>query len=107
MLLNTRYQVPIPLIISNMYNIYLIFLFFVYIVIIIKLLKLYLRVKKLWLRFCQLKDKGVNNLLDILDETRRNTQLNSLYLDCNSITCKGAKQIAQVDCNYIYFYLLF
>ncbi|XP_003241043.1 leucine-rich repeat-containing protein 71-like [Acyrthosiphon pisum] len=54
------------------------------------------KVKKLWLRFCQLKDKGVNNLLVILDETSRNTQLNSLYLDCNSITCKGAKQIAQV-----------
>lgn len=62
--------------------------------------------KKLWLRFCQLKDKGVNNLLDILDETRRNTHLNSLYLDCNSITCKGAKQIAQVDCNYIYLSII-
>jgi len=66
-----------------------------------------LRVKKLWLRFCQLKDKGINNLLDILDETSKITQLNSLYLDCNSITCKGAKQIAQVNYNYIFFYLLF
>ncbi|KAL4132069.1 hypothetical protein QTP88_009287 [Uroleucon formosanum] len=54
------------------------------------------KVKKLWLRFCQLKDKGVHYLLDILDETSRNTQLNSLYLDCNSITCKGAKKLAKV-----------
>lgn len=65
-----------------------------------KLLKLYyLRVKKLWLRFCQLKDKGVNYLLDILDETSGKTQLNSLYLDCNGITCEGAKKIAQVHRN--------
>ncbi|XP_025203778.1 leucine-rich repeat-containing protein 71-like, partial [Melanaphis sacchari] len=54
------------------------------------------KVKKLWLRFCQLKDKGVNHLLDILDETSGKTQLNSLYLDCNGITCEGAKKIAQI-----------
>ncbi|CAH1709504.1 unnamed protein product [Aphis gossypii] len=55
-----------------------------------------IKVKKLWLRFCQLKDKGVNYLLDILDETSGKTQLNSLYLDCNGITCEGAKKIAQI-----------
>ncbi|KAL5244649.1 hypothetical protein ACI65C_012059 [Semiaphis heraclei] len=54
------------------------------------------KVNKLWLRFCQLKDKGVNYLMDILNDTSRNTQLNTLYLDCNSITCNGAKKIAQV-----------
>jgi len=42
--------------------------------------------------------------MDILNETSRSTQLNTLYLDCNSITCKGAKQIAQVNCNNISYY---
>jgi len=76
-------------------------------------------VKKLWLRFCQLKDKGVNYLLDILDETSGKTQLNSLYLDCNGITCEGAKKIAQVhhnklitihryyQINYYYYYIMY
>lgn len=55
------------------------------------------RINKLWLRFCHLKDKGINDLLTILDETNRKTQLNLLYLDCNGITCEGAKKIAKVN----------
>lgn len=49
------------------------------------------------MRCCQLKDKGVYNLLPALDETHEKSQLNLLYLDCNGITCEGAKKIAQVD----------
>lgn len=56
------------------------------------------RVNKLWLRFCQLKDKGINNLLTVLDETNRKTQISLLHLDCNGITCEGAKKIAKVNC---------
>ncbi|VVC29065.1 Leucine-rich repeat [Cinara cedri] len=54
------------------------------------------KVNKLRLRLCQLKDKGVDDLLSILDETNGKTQLKLLYLDCNGITCKGAKRIAKV-----------
>ncbi|XP_025425017.1 uncharacterized protein LOC112693952 [Sipha flava] len=54
------------------------------------------KVNKLWLSRCQLKDKGIEDLITVLDETNIKTQLNSLYLDRNGITCKGARQIAQI-----------
>lgn len=56
-----------------------------------------LRVNKLWMRFCRLGDAGINNLLTVLDETDSKTRLEVLYLDCNSITCQGAKRIAKVN----------
>lgn len=59
--------------------------------------KLYLRINKLWLRFCHLEDKGINDLLNVLDETDKKTQLILLYLDSNGITCEGVTKIAQVN----------
>lgn len=56
-----------------------------------------LRINKLSLRFCRLGDTGIKNLLKILDETDSKTQLEALYLDCNGITCQGAKWIAKVN----------
>lgn len=58
--------------------------------------KFYLRIDKLWLRFCHLEDKGINDLLNVLDETDKTTQLILLYLDSNGITCEGVTKIAQV-----------
>lgn len=36
--------------------------------------------------------------MNVLDETSKKTQLNSLNLESNGITCDGAKKIAQVFC---------